>query len=263
MSDPMNDDKHTIDQLYQSTAEGPPKHLDQAILQHAKAQQRPQPRQLRSWRPWLAAASVVLVLPFIWMLTLQPELTQSNQLDASPQTPPTEVIDVQLDAETSQRARRVPSKPKVAQPDLNAIREEMAPAAEMELMAPAVMAPEPSIPADFVESMEADLSGSATKDDMALQETEESAIVVTGSRLKASPLQRNQALLKDEFKAAKKSLKPSNLTPTLALELEQFEALLEQGEWRQAEELLNTMQTRDPDFDYGELVERLAALRAD
>ena len=219
-----------------------------------------QPHQMRSWRPWLAAASVALALPLVWLLTQQPELTQSVALDAAPQTPEVEVIDVRLDEAAKQRQRRIPQKPKVAQPDLDALREEMAPAPEMEMPAPAVMAPEPSIPAEFSELMEADLAGAAPAD--AQVDAETPLDDTLGSAQRAS-MERNQALLKDELKAAKKSLKPSNLTPTLALELERFELLLEQGEWQQAETLLNAMQERDPDFDYGELVERLAVLRGE
>jgi len=69
--------------LYQqSKNEQPPKAIDDLILQHAKAEITKNKSFSRNkWRPWLAAASVVLVLPLIWLLTQNNELIDTEALD--------------------------------------------------------------------------------------------------------------------------------------------------------------------------------------
>jgi|GEM_PF-2128458 len=76
-----------IDKLYQDTDKAqPPKAIDDAIM--ARAQQAHQPTRLGRLRPWLAAASVLLAVPILWLMLEQPELQQARQESLQPEPVP-------------------------------------------------------------------------------------------------------------------------------------------------------------------------------
>ncbi|KAA3651969.1 MAG: hypothetical protein DWP95_00295 [Proteobacteria bacterium] len=87
----MKNKDPNLHQLYQSGNKAqPPKNLDAAILAHAE--QAFKPTRLGRMRPWLAAASVLLTVPILWLMLQQPELQLSRQeslpLDAMPSPAP-------------------------------------------------------------------------------------------------------------------------------------------------------------------------------
>ena len=76
-----------IDQLYQEGKKAhPPKSLDEVIL--AQAEQSNQPTRQGRQRPWLAAASVLFTVPFLWLILQQPEIQQARQESLQPKPAP-------------------------------------------------------------------------------------------------------------------------------------------------------------------------------
>lgn len=230
----QSDDEKLLNDLYhQGHDEEPPKAIDALILQQAKQSNQPSHKH-NNWRPWLAAASVVLVMPIIWLLV------QNEQLMEQATTVPT----IESNEPKPAKVARKEAKPQVAEEYMMAPAESERPANEP--AAPAV-----DMGADTID----------------LQDTEDQGkITVTGSRIKREDLETesvkaNRQVLMNEFKAKKKTLKQSNLDPILALELQQFEQYLELGEFEQATQLLQEMQEREPDFDYSELEQRLVDAR--
>lgn len=96
-----------IDQLYQEGNKAqPPKALDDAI--RARAEQAHQPSRLARLRPWLAAASVLFAVPFLWLMLEQPELQQARQESLQPEPAPS--VSVSADrAKPSTQAKTSPS----------------------------------------------------------------------------------------------------------------------------------------------------------
>lgn len=77
-----------IDQLYQEGNKAqPPKALDESIL--TQAEQSNQPTRQSRLRPWLAAASVLFTVPFLWLILQQPEIQQARQESLQPMPAPT------------------------------------------------------------------------------------------------------------------------------------------------------------------------------
>lgn len=236
-----NDDDKVLQEIYRSgNDDQPPAQLDQIILQHAQ-QSHATKSKLRSWRPWLAAASVVLVLPMIWILV------QNEQL---------------LDRAAPNAQLTQPQKPKPAK-ELNKqeFHSEPEPVLEEEVQMAPAESNQPAAPS-------ADMASEA--DDATLEDTY-GKITVTGSRirredpesLETESVKANREILLNELKTKKKSLKQSNLDPILAMELQRFDMYLEEGKIDQAAQLLQEMQEREPDFDYSELEQRLADTGSD
>ncbi len=235
-----NDDDKVLNEIYRSgNKDQPPEQLDQIILQHAQHSHATKSK-LRSWRPWLAAASIVLVMPIIWLLV------QNEKL---------------LDQAAPNAQLTQPQKPKPAKElSKQEFHSEPEPVLEEALMAPAE-SNQPAAPA-------ADMAVEA--DDLQNME-EQGKIAVTGSRFKredpasleTESVKANRELLMNELKVKKKTLKQSNLDPILAMELQRFEMYLEKGKINEATQLLQEMQEREPDFDYSELEQRLADAGSD
>ncbi|MCB1583747.1 MAG: hypothetical protein KDI92_11830 [Xanthomonadales bacterium] len=238
----QSDDDNILNELYQqSHDEQPPKTLDNLILRQAKLSNRAS-KPTKSWRPWLAAASVALVMPMIWLLI------QNNQL---------------LEQTSSLSPLESP-KPQSAKPAKELRKQTNQAAAEPVLEEEAQNAPvesiEPAVTAADI-AIESDDSHEYLQEDF-----QDKKVVVTGSRIKRESLETdsvkaNRELLMNEFKVKKKTLKQSNLDPILALELQRFDQYLEQEKIEQATQLLQEMMEREPDFDYSELEQRLADAR--
>ena len=245
----QDEDKILNDLYQQANQELPPAALDDLILKQAQ-----QAKQIDSkasstikthWRPWLAAASVVLVIPMIWLLTQNPQLSQDmGQIEnpvvqpkvASDTTPQTEKVmanDAGMEAELAVPTKLTQSAETEQAKSTTASSARQEPAA-----APAPMA-------DLQEIIE-----------------QQGQRAITGNPINQESLQANKALLMNEFKAKKRSIKPSTMDPLMALEYEQFGRYLQQGEIEAADQLLTEMQERWPEFDYEDMIYRLAAAEA-
>lgn len=197
-------DHQIINDLYQTgNNDEPPEFIDKIIHDHAKS-----PVKRNNWRPWLAAASILLTVPLFVFLSLQPALLEA---------PATESIITNEDSGSNESIHMTEELPS---------REHMSNAQEL--------APAPA---------------------SAIAE-EDSEVVVHQST--TSSLESNRNLLKEELRAQKRSLKPANLTPILALEIQQFEQFIEEGLWDQAQTLLEQMKVNYPDYSFQSLDEALA-----
>lgn len=247
-------DKVLNDLYQQANQEQPPAALDEIILKQAKQAQSglnksTANKSKNNWRPWLAAASVVLVLPLIWFLTqnqaIMPEFDSAQSIEApkpsakQPSTKPGTQQETNINEAFAD--------------DLN-----MESAAENELLemdqdgqedqgritvtgSRARTEPAPAPMLDLEDKLE--------------QQTQRS---ISGKPINQESLNANKKLLKDEFKAKKRTIKPSNMDPLMALEYEQFGRYLEQGEIEKADQLLTDMQENWPDFDFEDMIYRLA-----
>jgi hypothetical protein len=250
-----SDDDKILKELYQQgNKDEPSAALDQLILQQAK-QSHLGPQNKPKWRPWLAAASVILVMPMIWLLVQNEQL-----LDQSAPSPQLEMHKPQA-AKPAKELRQRQDRAAAPEP---VIAESIAEEEEEEEEEP-VDTPSESFEADAY-SVDAVFDNDAFQESMQ-DDIQDSEVVVTGSRSQSSEpesasVESNREMLMNEFKAKKKTLKQSNLDPLLALELQQFEQYLEDGEVAQATQLLQEMMQREPDFDYQQLEQRLADAQA-
>jgi hypothetical protein len=236
------DEDQILSDLYQQgNQEQPPKALDDLILKQAQQSQLATSKSKHSWRPWLAAASVVLVLPMIWLLTQQQQLSS----ELKPIQPP-----------TSQAAETLNAAPKA--------EEAFAADADMEAEA---------MDHDQAEYGKITVTGSRLKaapespaaapmvdyQDLIEQQGQRS---ITGKPIDQQSLQANKELLMDEFKAKKRTIKPSTMDPLMLLEYEQFGRYLDEGNIEAADQLLTEMQENWPDFDFEDMIYRLAEVEA-
>ncbi len=220
----MNSDEKLLDDLYrQSPQDEPPASLDQQILAQAQASN---PINKPNRTPWLAAASVVMVVPLIWFLTQNPELTEeASAVEIQPQAT--------LKTETQEEAQtEVP----VVSDDEAGLYLDQAPEP-----APAMSAPAP------VNSM-AEIQ----------QVIEEENLAITGQPLSQESLERNRKQLIEELKGKKRRITPGTMSPLMALEYEQFNRYLERGDIELADQLLTEMQANFPDYDYEDMIYQLA-----
>jgi hypothetical protein len=213
-----NNDK-IIHELYnKGDRDIPPGSIDNIILNRAKSSCQI-PASRNKWRPWLAAASVVFAIPMIWYITQNNELIEY-------QTPIPSVV-------APKTIEQAPDLTEEAMP----ANEVAKPVASKPYAAPAIV-------------------------DMVAQEqdgaTEAEKSSENGNLINQSSLEANRQLLKNELKAKKRTIKPSNLDPMMALELQQFEQYLSENRLVDAEQLLNEMQQNYPDFDYTDLIVLLA-----
>ena len=70
------DSKILHDLMQDNNQELPPAELDRSILQQARLSTSGNHKP--NYKPWMAAASVVLVLPMVWFLSQNQELTHAN-----------------------------------------------------------------------------------------------------------------------------------------------------------------------------------------
>lgn len=232
----QSDDDKILNNLYQQGHhDEPPTEIDELIMQHAK-QSHQSSQNRKNWRPWLAAASVVLVMPVIWLLVQNEQLMEQA----------TPVPTIEADKPKPAKMARKEAKPQVAEEIM------MAPTqSERQTYDPA--APVAGMAADSLDVQDLEEEDKFTETD-SLSKRED---------VETESVKANRAMLMNEFKAKKKTLKQSNLDPILALELQQFEQYLEQGELEQATQLLQEMQEREPDFDFSELAQRLSDAGSD
>lgn len=233
----MNEDKLLNDLYQQANQEQPPKTLDDLILQHAKSstlESNSKPvKTINHLHPWFAAASVVLVLPLIWLLTqnqeLRSEVEQIKPVEIQPQiqskvkTKPMSSANVQS-VSTDEVAEAYTDKEKATDPSKY----------EEVVVLPAPMIDLPNI----IE--------------------QEGSYPISKQTIDRKSLQANKELLMNEFKAKKRSIRPSTMDPLMALEYEQFGRYLERGEIEAADQLLTDMQENWPEFDFEDMIYRLA-----
>lgn len=220
----MND--QDLNKLYKAhSGEAPPKALDDAILNAAKAS-LPEKNNKRTM--WLAAASVALVGPLLLWVSLNVTPTSIQRADDY------------FIQERSEPQKEAAPKPKAA--------------------------PAPQIQQDVVMDAE--------------EELDQGEITVTGSRIKratesdwdnmmekaatvsepsesapvATSIELNQAMLKAEFKAKKQRINKDTIAdPMMALEWQQLQQYIEQNEHQKALELLQSLKSQWPDYDYSDL----------
>ncbi len=236
-----DEDKILNDLYQQANQEQPPKALDDVILQHAEQSLSNEGQQVsthtaKNWRPWLAAASVVMVLPLIWLLTQNQELTSDLGQIQTIEPKPRPSIGPKLKSESVADDAGVESD-----------------TMEMEAFKPnentAVNRAISSPPVSEAVSANNDLSA------IIEQEVQHS---ITGRPIDHESLQANKELLLGELKAKKRTIKPSTMDPLMALEYEQFGRYLEQGKIEAADQLLTEMQDNWPEFDFEDMIYRLA-----
>jgi len=214
--------------------------LDDLILKHAQQSKQIENRTAsyktkNNWRPWLAAASVVLVVPMIWLLTQNQQLSQDfGQLqskevqpkttqDASPKAEKSFADNAGIEAEMSEQDSEEQGKITITDSRIRSEPEAPAPMADLQ--------------------------------DMIEQQGQRS---ITGKPIDQESLQANKELLMNEFKVKKRTIKPSTMDPLMALEYEQFGRYLERGEIEAADQLLTEMQENWSDFDFEDMIYRLA-----
>lgn len=227
----MND--QDLNDIYKNqTGEEPPKALDDAILNAAKAS-LPQKSNNRSM--WMAAASVALVVPLLLWLTLNVEPTSIQKAeDYFPQ-------------ESSQPKKEAAPKPQAA-PLLEKTQDEWAD------------------PQDLEEQGKITVTGSRIKrateadmDDVLEEGVNEAEALENAPAPVPSSLEINQALLRSEFKAKKQRIEKDSIAdPMMALEWQQLLEYIAQGQKEKAQALLATMQNDWPDYDFTELIEQVS-----
>ncbi len=233
-----------LTELLRDANEQPPKALDDLILNQAKVNNNAAANakiQKRDWKPWLAAASVALVMPLLWMITNNEELTHTKEVLSTPQiTPkPSTELDQSL------------TRPESTFSDADFVGHEQEQLHDMGEITITGSRIKQTIdeaqeePATYIEIFDESI------------ETE-SQRSITGKVIDQESLETNKVLLKNELKAKKRTIKPSNMNPLMALEYEQFGRYLEQGQFDLADQLLTEMQDNWPDFDFEDMIYRLA-----
>ncbi len=87
---------------------------------------------------------------------------------------------------------------------------------------------------------------------------EQGRLSITGKPIDRESLNSNKAKLMDELKAKKRTINHSTMSPLMALEYEQFGRYLDRGQFDMADQLLTDMQESWPEFDFEEMIYRLA-----
>ncbi|TDR16284.1 hypothetical protein [Marinicella litoralis] len=228
----QQDEDKKLTELYRAANQDmPPADLDELILKHAKQAVKKESKHDyfgsgRQRQPWLAAASVVLLIPMIWLLTQSElisteSLTIPNSENHAAENQTKSVNAESLTEESTVEYKRI----KITQ-DNNHIR-----AKPKSMPAPVAALPQAN--------------------------QEQNSQSITGKPIDQQSLKANKALLMNEFKSNKKTIKQSHMDPMMALELQQFNQYLEQGQLEKAERLLNEMIQFYPDFDFQDLWSQL------
>ena len=248
-----NDDKlnnDVINDLYQASTKGsgneqPPVALDQLIKN--AAQDSLKPKQIKTKgnnrTMWMAAASVAMVVPLLYWLTLTVQPTEMQQgTDYFPQAEMNPVAAPKAD-------KKVAAKRKAAQP--------------LEALSDSMYKDQQNMP----EQGKITVTGSRImREPEADDETYYEADIAEEAQLGeavAEPapilsLERNRALLKSEFKAKKQRIhKDSFADPMMALEWQQLNQYIEEGKKQQAQALLATMRVDWPNYDFTSLTEQI------
>ena len=252
-----SDDK-LLTELYKAGENNaPPAHLDAAILNQAKSDQRRKATG-QSWRPWLAAASVVLVIPMIWLLSQQDQLieTATQSLPSSTTEP---VDSVAKNKASAAEQGTMDDSFADAIPEAEADRQWKAPSAAVSLEQ-RNSTPKSVAIKDLEEQLQATPEPSSAPAE-ALQDSD-TLISITGNRISRAAVEAKKEQLKAELQAPKKTIKASTMDPLMALEYAQFNRYLEQQQFDQADQLLTDLQERYPDFDYEDMIYQLAIAEA-
>ena len=252
-----SDDK-LLTELYQAgESKTPPAHLDEAILKQAKSNHGRKTTS-QSWRPWLAAASVVLVVPMIWLLSQQDQLTESaTQNLPPPASVPTESAAKNKASAADQGA--VDDRFAGDMPEAEADRQQQSPTAAVSLEE------RNSTPKSVaIQDLEEQLQAAPEPPSATAEELQDSdtLISITGNRISRAAVEAKKEQLKAELSAPKKTIKASTMDPLMALEYAQFNRYLEQQQFDQADQLLTDMQERYPEYDYEDMIYRLAIAEA-
>lgn len=247
-----NDEDKLLTDLYrQANQEQPPVALDDLILKHAQQsnQKKTDIQSKSSWRLWVAAASVVLVIPMIWLLTQNQQLSEDmgpltssdahpkKTMDATPKAEPSMADDAGMVDKPSRQPART---------EKDTEREE-----KLTVTGSRIVQSDPESPAP---------APMANLQEMIEQQGQQS---ITGRPIDQDSLQANKELLMDEFKSKKRTIKPSSMEPLMLLEYEQFARYLEQGEIEAADQLLTQMQENWPDYDFEDMIYRLVEAELD
>lgn len=230
----MND--QDLSDLYKNqTGKEPPKALDDAILNAAKAS-LPQKSNKRTM--WLAAASVAMVVPLLLWLTLNVEPTSMQKAeDYFPQ-------------ESSQPKKEAAPKPQAA-PLLDKTQDEWTEPQDLEEQGKITVTG-----SRIKRAFEADMDDLSEESDVSEPEALDNAPAPVPSSLEV-----NQALLRSEFKAKKQRIEKDSIAdPMMALEWQQLLEYIAQGQKEKAQVLLATMQNDWPDYDFTDLTEQVENL---
>lgn len=226
-----HEDDQSLSKLYrQAKQQQPPVELDELIIQHA-SQSHHREKPGHNWRPWLTAASVLLVVPMIWMISRE----ETILADSEPQThfgqPVSEPLAIE-EAADALPAESIADEWPATPPALTPAK------------------PEPMAP------LAADMAS------MDEQTDQPSRVQVTGNRLSNPSVSMNKMRLIEEATGGKKPLNPELMDPELALLFQQFERYLDEGQLDRAASILSDMQASHPAFDYSDLVRRLEQVRS-
>lgn len=226
----QNED-NILNRLYQdANQEQPPAALDDLILKHAQysSASKISKQRLNNWQPWLAAASVVLVIPMIWLLTQNQDLTNEMAPIQDTEIHPAKAKKTLPKAESAAQESGLDAEQSEINVKRSRISTEPTP----------IAAPVPTLDAP---------QASAEQNQRSIDE----------KSINQQSLKANQAMLMDEFKAKKKTIKQSNMEPIMALELQQFHQYIEQGQFESAKLLLDEMIKTYPDFEFQDLINQL------
>jgi len=240
-----HEDNLLHDLYQQGNKELPPAALDDIILNQAKQAKRNhttsnKSHSKKSWRPWLAAASVVLVLPMVWFLTQNQQITPDFGSASSVETPkPTAKKEAFTNDTIAEEGASYKPQPEAELAEMDDASQDRITVTGNRMRSEPAESPAPVL--DLEDKIETQALRS-----------------ISGKPIDQESLQANMQILKDEFKAKKRTIKPSTMDPLMALEYEQFGRYLELGDIEKADQLLTEMQESWPDFDFEDMIYRLA-----
>ncbi len=87
---------------------------------------------------------------------------------------------------------------------------------------------------------------------------EQGRLSITGKPIDRAALKANKAKMMDELMIKKRTINASTMSPLMALEYEQFGRYLDRGQYDLADQLLTDMQESWPEYDYEDMIYRLA-----
>lgn len=244
-----------INDLYQASTKGsgneqPPAALDQLIKNAAQDSLKPKQAKTKgnNRTMWMAAASVAMVVPLLYWLTFTVQPTDMQQsADYFPQAEMDSVAAPKPAVQAAPKAdKKVAAERKAAQ--------------TYEALADDMDTDQQNIP----EQGKITVTGSRimhdTEDDN-FAETEMAEEQLGEAAAEPAPmpsLERNRALLKSEFKAKKQRInKDSIADPMMALEWQQLQQYIDQGDKVKAQALLATMRVDWPNYDFTALSEQV------
>lgn len=208
-----HDDEKVLKELYfEMDLDQPPADLDQIILAQASSNKKPS----RHFKSWLAAASMVLVFPLVWLITQQVDTYHDDPVSKDQNFDPSPVVP------QAEKTHQSTTTYQHSIPQGTDAEERSEPVA---MSAPAAILPPQS--------------KDSQNSDNRLQDTSDSFAA-------------NKQLLLDELSAGKRKPSEKNLTPQMILKIEQLNQLIENKHWAEAQSLLDELQSSHPEYDFSE-----------